>query len=399
MDEKLPPEVAAEIWPHQFDDAAAVDPEWLSAIIGDIYDCVLDPSRWRAVIETVALYFSFNSAALALLQMRHGGSSEALTQFGFDAEWLACMADYREDAALLWGGLERVAAFPLDEPIVCSEVMPRSRFPENRYYRDVLEPRGLYEGVMITLARSSESYGCLALNRPTSAGDLSPADRQGLRLLAPHLRRAVTISDLFDLKAVERLTFHAVLETMRHAVILVDELAAIVHINEAAKSLLVGSALVEARGGRLRLSSHAAQSALEVALELAANDEARLAQRGISVPLGGAPNPFVLHVMPLRRTELRRGLGQRAVAAVFIVPATRRAEPPLDAVSLLYDLTPAETQIFALISEGKTLAEISHTLGVGRGTAKTHLLRVFSKTGCRRQAELVALANSLSLPV
>lgn len=381
----------------RFDNAQGVDPEWLSATIGDIYDCVLDPGRWHAVIETIAEHFLFNSAMLALL--RPAGLHEVLTQFGFDAQWLASEEEYREEIAALWGGRERFATFPLDEPIVCSEVSPRSRFRENRYYRDVLEPRDLHEGVLITLARSNESYGYLALNRPTAAGDLGPADRQGLRLLTPHLRRAVTISDLFDLKAVERVTFHSVLETLRHAVILVDELGGIVHINAAAKSLLDESEAVDVQNGKLRLSSSAAQSALEVALKLADNDEVRLAQRGISVPIGGGATPFVLHVMPLRRTELRRGLGQRAVAAVFIVPATRRAEPPLDAVSLLYELTPAETQIFALISEGKTLAEISHTLGVGRGTAKTHLLRVFSKTGCRRQAEIVALANSLSLPV
>lgn len=399
MDEKRRPESAAEIWPERSDDAPGVDPEWLSAIIGDIYDCVLDPGRWRAVIETIAEHYSFNSAVLALLQMREGGSHETLTQFGFDAEWLACMGEYQDDIAALWGGMERFGTFPLDEPILASEVTPRSLLGENRYYRDVLEPRDLYEGVLITLVRSRESYGYLGLNRPTSAGPLSREDRQGLRLLAPHLRRAVTISDLFDLKVVERLTFHSVLETMRHAVILVDELSGVIHVNEAANSLLADNALVDVQGGKVRLSSQAAQNALELALKLAADDEAQLAQRGISVPLGGTGNPFVLHVMPLRRTELRRGLGQRAVAAVFIVPATRRAEPPLDAVSLLYDLTPAETHIFAQISEGKTLAEISHALGIGRGTAKTHLLHVFSKTGCRRQAELVALANSLSLPM
>jgi DNA-binding CsgD family transcriptional regulator len=35
-------------------------------------------------------------------------------------------------------------------------------------------------------------------------------------------------------------------------------------------------------------------------------------------------------------------------------------------------------------------------LGIGRGTVKTHLLRIFAKTGTRRQAELVKLAASLA---
>jgi DNA-binding CsgD family transcriptional regulator len=35
-------------------------------------------------------------------------------------------------------------------------------------------------------------------------------------------------------------------------------------------------------------------------------------------------------------------------------------------------------------------------LGIGRGTVKTHLLRVFAKTGSGRQAELVKLAAALA---
>jgi DNA-binding CsgD family transcriptional regulator len=38
-------------------------------------------------------------------------------------------------------------------------------------------------------------------------------------------------------------------------------------------------------------------------------------------------------------------------------------------------------------------------LGIARSTARTHLLQVFDKTACRRQAERVGLAARLSLPV
>jgi DNA-binding CsgD family transcriptional regulator len=90
---------------------------------------------------------------------------------------------------------------------------------------------------------------------------------------------------------------------------------------------------------------------------------------------------------------------ERAVAAVFIARASQCASVPLDAISLLYDLTPAERQIFALVSEGRTISDAATALGVAKNTARSHLLRVFEKTGCKRQAELVALAARLSAPV
>jgi DNA-binding CsgD family transcriptional regulator len=151
--------------------------------------------------------------------------------------------------------------------------------------------------------------------------------------------------------------------------------------------------------GSIRLVSRPAQDALQLAVLLSASDEAQLGERGIGIPLQAeGESPCVLHVMPLQRRTLQGGLVQRAVAAVFVVPAGR-SPTPMDAVALLYDLTPAEQKIFAAISEGRTIGDTARTLGIAKSTARTHLLRVFEKTGCKRQAELVALAARLTLPL
>ena len=72
---------------------------------------------------------------------------------------------------------------------------------------------------------------------------------------------------------------------------------------------------------------------------------------------------------------------------------------PAAALALLHDLTPAETRVLELIVEGKTPAEIAGQLGVSLSTTKSHLQRVFDKTGTSRQVELVRLVGSLALPV
>ncbi len=60
--------------------------------------------------------------------------------------------------------------------------------------------------------------------------------------------------------------------------------------------------------------------------------------------------------------------------------------------ALLYDLTPAETRVFELLADGMTQAAIAAQLGIAPSTVKTHLLKVFEKTGINRQAELVRFA-------
>jgi DNA-binding CsgD family transcriptional regulator len=141
-------------------------------------------------------------------------------------------------------------------------------------------------------------------------------------------------------------------------------------------------------------------NALRTAVKLAAASELELGRRGIGIPLryrdGSAA---VAHVLPLRRSQLRQGLVQRASAAIFVAPATSPPRLPGDALALLCELTPAELRIFELIVEGRTQREIASDLSIAPSTVKTHLLRVFEKTGCNRQASLVKLATSMAPPL
>ncbi len=376
--------------------AEGIDPEWLSDTIAAIYDCVLDPRGWHTAIATITERFSFHSAALGVLQFGQF-SHELKVHCGYDEEWIATGDRYMEDSVRLWGGAARIQNFPLDEPIMASVARPITEWDQFAYWREMLQPRGMIDAVVIGLARERQLVGYLALNRHVSNGPVRPVDLEGLRLVAPHLRRAITISNLFDLKGVESATFRAVLDGMSPAVVLVDESLRIVHANPAAETMLAAGELMRPVQGRFSLGDQIADEALRAAVTLAGEDEAILTQRGIGIPAttsGGATS--VVHVLPLARRDGRRNLAQGAVAAILAVPADG-VHAPIDAIATLYDLTPAEGQIFASLCRGTSLATTADALGIAKSTARTHLLRIFAKTGCSRQAELVALAARLSL--
>lgn len=375
----------------------SVDPEWLSRTIGAIYDCVLHPQNWRSVIAAVATEFGFHSSVLGVGQLSPAIHQIFVTD-GYDDAWLATSAKYGDDSIRMWGGAAQIAAFPFDEPIHITTIQPLSEIAKVPYYREILEPRGLNDAVLVSLVHDANALGYVAFNRHVSASAVGPREMEGLRLLAPHFRRAVTISNLFDLKAVEGATFRSLFDTMSCAVLLVDESLRVIHANPVADTMLALGNVIASDHGTIRVASRPAQDALQSAVQLSASDEVQLGERGIGIPVqveGEAPS--ILHVMPLKRRELPGGLVQRAVAAVFVVPAG--SPTPMDGIALLYDLTPAESNIFAAISQGKTLDDTAKALGIAKSTARTHLLRVFVKTGCKRQAELVALAARLSLHI
>jgi len=51
------------------------------------------------------------------------------------------------------------------------------------------------------------------------------------------------------------------------------------------------------------------------------------------------------------------------------------------------------------LAGGATFADTADSLQISANTAKTHLARIFSKTGVSRQADLIALVNRLVPPV
>ena len=372
--------------------------ERISDLIGSIYDCALDPGKWEATLADINREFAFLNSALGIvspLAATHGINAAV----GFDPEWQASMASYVADSVALWGGAERMQQFPLDEPILSSQLPTYGDLRSNRYYREVLEPRGMLDTIAIAIAREPNLVGYVAFNRHISEGPIGEDVAASFRVLGPHFRRAATISNLFDLKAIEASTFASALDSFAFAVVLVDEHLAIVHANAAARTMVASKYPIRSDKGVLALPSPPAHGALERAVRLTAGNEIALGARGIGIPVRrGEDEPSVVHVLPLRRGEIRRGLAQRATAALFITPASTAPRTPADALAVLYDLTPAEVRVLDLLAAGKTQAAIGQTLGIARSTVKSHVLHLFDKTGCRRQVDLVRLVSNLSLP-
>jgi DNA-binding CsgD family transcriptional regulator len=374
-------------------------PQRISELIGAIYDCVLDPGKWHDVLQTLNHQFAFAMAVLGVVPLRHGANVINVS-VGYDKEWLAVADAYRAEIVDRWGGPERLAQYPLDEPIAASRAVGREAWSDNPYFRDVLAPRGLIDAVGIVIAREPSLVGYVAFSRHQSAGEVSASELDGLRLLGPHLRRAVTISNLFDMKTIAAASLASVLDTFSFGLVLVDAQLGIVHANNVATRMLAARDPIESRNGSLALRERACHAALERAVHWATLDEMDMGPRGIGIPARRAQGePCVIHVLPLQRSEMRRGLAPRAVAALFIAPALLPPRMPSDALAVLYDLTPSETRIFELITDGQPIDTVADTLGVARTTVRSHLQHLFEKTGCKRQAELVKLASRLQSPV
>lgn len=123
-----------------------------------------------------------------------------------------------------------------------------------------------------------------------------------------------------------------------------------------------------------------------------------LGEQGLALPARASTGRrAILHVLPLSHGRVRGRVEPGAVAMVFMTSDLAPANLPRETLAALYDLTPAETRVCELLSEGATSKEIAVRIGVAQSTVRTHLLRIFEKTGTHRQADVIRLMASLQL--
>jgi DNA-binding NarL/FixJ family response regulator len=99
------------------------------------------------------------------------------------------------------------------------------------------------------------------------------------------------------------------------------------------------------------------------------------------------------------RDDIRRALEAAHAGQSVLDPAAQATllkaarHTPARAAALPDDLTERETEVLTLIAEGLTNAEIAERLFVAETTVKTHVNRIFAKTGSRDRAQAAVYAH------
>jgi DNA-binding CsgD family transcriptional regulator len=88
-----------------------------------------------------------------------------------------------------------------------------------------------------------------------------------------------------------------------------------------------------------------------------------------------------------------------ARAAIFAVDPETAPRGSIEVLADTYRLTVAERQVLERLAAGESPAGISKALCIGMPTVRTHLHRIFDKTGTRRQSELLVLLLGFTPPV
>jgi DNA-binding CsgD family transcriptional regulator len=194
----------------------------------------------------------------------------------------------------------------------------------------------------------------------------------------------------------EAATLADALDGLGAGLFVVDAAGRIVHANASGQAMVQERAVLRAADGRLAACDGRSASALRVAMAKAAGPEARSTTLPLSTDDG---MHSVAHLMALAPGNRRSGASYPALAAVLVHKAAIEANCRPEVIAELYNLTRGEMRVLLAIVEVGGVAETAESLGLSEATVKTHLHRVFGKTGTGRQADLVKLVAGFSNPL
>ena len=145
------------------------------------------------------------------------------------------------------------------------------------------------------------------------------------------------------------------------------------------------------RNGKLRVRNAVVQRRLIAALTWAANvDSGYNPQRGSM--------PIIL--------EAGEGLPSRvwwmlvdAGTIYFLMDEQAMTSERLDIAAAIFGLSAAQRRLAGLIAEGQSLPDAARQMAISPNTAKTHLQRIYDKTGVHTQPALIRVLLSVGVPI
>lgn len=370
----------------------------LSRLAGGLYDAALDPALWSVVLKGVRDFIGGASAGIV--------AKDASANRGF-----VCFDDGSiapDYTASYFNGY--VALDPCtvghffstpEAPVSTGDLIPYDEFRETRFFREWAGPQGFIDYMGAAIDKSATTAVVFNVMRHESDGMFDEAGRRRMRLLAPHVRRAVVIGNTIDLRTTEASSLAEVFDGLSAGVFLTDGGGRIVHANNAGRTMLAQGDGLSASSGRLVARHSEARQTLGAALAAAEKGDAALGRGGIDIALASPEGShYVGHVLPLTcgsRHDIASGSG--AVAALFVHKASldRPSEP--ECIARHYRLTPTELRVLLALVEVGGVPEVAEALGVAGSTVKTHLGNLYGKTGTSRQTDLVKLVAGFSSPL
>ncbi|PZQ55192.1 MAG: hypothetical protein DI570_22355 [Phenylobacterium zucineum] len=350
--------------------------------IDEIYDAAFDRTLFQGLLRKILAAMGAQSGLLGWIDMQSQARFEV--EFGNDPAFLQSYAETYGQHDIL-----RPELAGADEGVVM-HVYDRLQSPEIRdsvFYREWLAPQGIVDNLAVNLIKRDGMFAPMAIVRTGDGPPFGPDDKARLEALVPHLKRAVYMQSRLIHQANLVSGYQRITSGARNGLVLLDETLRVLDVDRTTASLT---------GARQDqpLGAGAAERAVAAAIQTGAPVAVQ------TMRAQGEHVTLLCVAQPLERDPFGDFAAGPGVAhAVHVLRVDEAAEIAFPGMGAHYGLTPTEQKVLADAVTHADITEVGDRLGMGRATARTHLHRIYDKTGVDGFAGLCLLAHRFALPV
>ena len=357
-------------------------------LVAMIYAAAADPALWPAFLEHFAAAVS--------------GSATSLFLYSADNQIVGVMASARFDPADMHKYTEHYVGIDCWDQHGRKLIAPGAvLFGQQLCPDGVLERSELRAGRLRPMDTFHEFSGIISVDasvatviaslRPEERGPFDDSDTLLLQTLMPHLQRALALQLRIATLETSAASAMDVLDTLPYGVVLISADAKVLLVNRVARAIIdQNDGLTVIRQNLCTERTEDTRRLQKLIGESVATSRGRglRASGTMNIPRPSQRCSLNVLVMPVRLRPISPA-AQQPAAAAFISDPECQFESSVQTLGHLFALSHAEARLAAVLIKGCSLREASEELSVSLSTVRTHLKKLFEKTGTNRQATLL----------
>lgn len=371
--------------------------EQFAEVTSILFAAALDPTRWQEFLDRVSTHlgviqthiYGYDVASRLGLDMLH---------HGYDDSFMQSYSDHYGAMNTWASGLHRA---PIGQVVTSAECYPEEELFKTEFYNDWVRPQNdVRTGAGVVLVKDASRIFLMGGNMQQRHAGHEQDWVDTLRLLAPHMRRALEISrTMFDssIQVIAAQKFNAA--PAGGALLALTATRQAIYANAAARTLAeTGTMLRYSTLGRLHFRDPDLDAALQLALDgMRSRSVAPSASLQTRRPDGRVASIRFARIEGDLLTTRPLGMVSGTSEPHLLVSVSALAETGGSGQMLRhgFGLTESEIQVASLIAEGMSPREIAEARQVSIHTVRDQIKSALSKTGSHRQAELARLLREL----
>lgn len=365
------------------------DPQAMVKLVTRAVEAPLRPDGWQRFLDATAQRLASTMSVFMLLDPDDPDAAQILTN--------GPGREFDREFRLRYGGeddyfLQGMTGAPTGTVRLGSEIISPAEMRQTSVYRELARPWGIEHFMGSVIVNDEQLNAHFSLTRPPGAAPFTEADKQLVSTwLLPALRRSLELDrELRRLRALGG-ALAVALDQVPYGALFIDHRGRLLHANRRGEGWLRTGQALRLAGQRLQAAEPQLQAELDRVLKLASRQHPVRPAATLQLPGHDGQPAARLVLFPLPPGHAGSGLPGGA-ACMLLIHGPSGSQPQLSQwLVQQYRLSPGESRLAAALFVGQSLPAAAESLGISRNTAKSHLARVFDKTGVRSQAALLKL--------